>query len=291
MISRSQTFTFQTRLNINEIVCEIVDACAALFSRVERSLFAEISSGKDACQLKSSYQVKYGITARQYNSCRVQLQGKIEAYKASLNLRMASMQERIASLECTIAKLAKKKNSERHNIHQKKRRLSHLRLKLARLQSDRDSGKVRLCFGSKKLFHAQFHLQANGYASHENWKEDWQLSRNKTFFFLGSKDESGGNQTCTATIQENGNIKLRLRLPDVLVAKYGKYIEFNNVNFHNGHKHIIAALKDCDERNRLKKAKDKQYGQSSHYTTRFIHCLTAKILFRLCCRLRFPGAP
>jgi hypothetical protein len=54
----------------------------------------------------------------------------------------------------------------------------------------------RLCFGSRRLFHAQHHLQANGYASHEEWKADWDFERRSQFVAIGSKDETAGNQSC-----------------------------------------------------------------------------------------------
>ena len=44
--------------------------------------------------------------------------------------------------------------------------------RLEKLEADRQAGEVRLCFGSKKLFHAQFDLEANGYENHVQWKED-----------------------------------------------------------------------------------------------------------------------
>jgi IS605 OrfB family transposase len=270
MRSKTKIFTYQTRLKIHDDKAMILDACAARFNRVERKLYADTCAGKDPLKLKVSYQAKFGITARQYNSCRIQLQGKIEAYKACLRLRIEGTQERIAGLERTLAKLEKKKNKS-ESIHQKKRRLQALKRHLDSLINDRDSEKVRLCFGSRKLFHAQFNLKANDYTSHEAWKADWVRSRNSTFFLLGSKDETAGNQSCTATLQEDGSVKLRLRLPDALVESYGKYIEFDNVRFHNGHNAFVMALRDNLERNRLSKAKDKNYlehGQAISYRFR-----------------------
>ena len=36
------------------------------------------------------------------------------------------------------------------------------------------------------------------------------------FFVLGSKDERAGCQLCVATVQDDGTLTLRLRLPDAL---------------------------------------------------------------------------
>jgi len=105
-------------------------------------------------------------------------------------------------------------------LHEKKRRLAMLKQKLKRHQSDRKEGIVRLCFGSKKLFRAQFHLEENGYASHQAWLSEWQAARNSQFFVLGSKDETAGCQGCVATVGADGSISLRLRLPNALSSDF-----------------------------------------------------------------------
>ena len=103
---------------------------------------------------------------------------------------------------------------------------------------DKD-GIVRLCFGSKKLFRAQFHLEENGYASHQAWLSEWQAARNSQFFVLGSKDETAGCQGCVATVGADGSISLRLRLPNALP---GKYTVLSGLWFAHGHDAMVAAI-------------------------------------------------
>ena len=102
--------------------------------------------------------------------------------------------------------------------------------------------KVRLCFGGRKLFRSQFHPEKNGYSSFKEWKTEWKEKRDGEFFILGSKDETAGNQTCTARIQSDGKLSLRLRLPPSLEKESGKYIEIRNVVFAYGHEKILSAL-------------------------------------------------
>ena len=85
-------------------------------------------------------------------------------------------------------------------------------------------------------------MEANGYASHDDWLADWRAARSDEFFVLGSKDETSGCQLCVATVQDDGRITLRLRLPDHLVAKHGKYLVMEDLHFHNGHAQVLAAL-------------------------------------------------
>ena len=127
-------------------------------------------------------------------------------------------------------------------LHQKKRRLHILQTKLAAIQADHKEGKVRLCFGSKQLFNAQFDLQANGYADHAAWKRDWQDSRCDQFFVLGSQDETAGNQSCQAKLQKDGSLSLDLRMPNACETQHGKRVLLSGVQFAYGRDKIITAL-------------------------------------------------
>ena len=99
-------------------------------------------------------------------------------------------------------------------VHQKKRRLANLRHRLVALEADIAAGRVRLCFGSKRLWGKQHNLGANGYASHREWLKDWQEARSDEFFVLGSRDETAGCQLCVASVADDGT--LTLQAPDAL---------------------------------------------------------------------------
>lgn len=88
---------------------------------------------------------------------------------------------------------------------------------------DKKDNTIRMCFGSKKLFRAQYNLEKNGYLTHADWKKDWDQARSKQFYVLGSKDETAGCQGCVATITDSGFL-LRLRLPDGINPS-DKYLE------------------------------------------------------------------
>ncbi|CAB4243789.1 transposase (fragment) [Methylacidimicrobium sp. AP8] len=123
----------------------------------------------------------------------------------------------------------------------KKRRLAVLRAKLEALLADQESGRVRLCFGSRRLFRKQFSREENGYADHAAWKKDWQAERSSQFFVLGSKDEASGNQSCQAAVAPDGSLRLRLRLP------YGwgstsKHLVLEGVRLAYGQEEILQTL-------------------------------------------------
>ena len=234
-------FTYQTRPVLNVEQAAALDAYAELYGRTERSLFAAMQAGGKLNDLKRDFLPRFGITARQFNAVRIGLDGKIDSIKQRRPDLIIEAQAKIKKAVKVIAKLAAKKIIRTDKLHQKRRRLCMLQARLSNMQLDQVSGKVRLCFGSKKLFHAQYDLQANGYASHFEWKQDWLTERSSQFFVLGSKDESAGCQGCQAVVADDGSLTMTLRLPDALVSQ-DKYLALTGIRFAYGNEEIVAAL-------------------------------------------------
>lgn len=236
-----------------------LDDMGILYGRINRSLFKDsIRSGKPTVLFKNEYLRRYGITARQFNAIRYDLEGNIRSAVEVMKQRINNQEDRIKSVkkwikskEARIRKLKGRSNAAapqnsasmdalRFAIHHKKRKLHALLEKLAKLKADMSNGKVHLCFGSKALFLKQFNLSENGYRSHNEWLLDWKKARGSQAFCLGSKDETGGNQTCT--LYADG--LLRIRVPDRLHAKHGKFIMVPDVKFPYGQERVDQALQD-----------------------------------------------
>ena len=217
-----------------------LSAYADLYGQVERKLFAEVAAAKTATSLKSEYLKRYGIPARMFNSIRVSLEGKIASVREQQKLRLDDMARRIARAETHVAEAEQK--GDWSAAHHKRRRLNNLTHRRTVLEGDVTEGRVRLCFGSRKLWHKQHNLGANGYASHQEWKADWREARNNEFFVLGSRDETGGCQLCVASVADDGSLTLRLRLPDCLAGQHGKYLTIQGVRFAYDHEQVLAAL-------------------------------------------------
>ena len=215
-------------------------AYGGLYGLVERKLFAAAAAGRSVTSLKTECLREYGIPARMFNAVRVSLEGKIASVREGMKLRLDDLERRIARAEREVAKAVRK--GRRQQAHQKKRRLVGLRCRLAGLEADIAAGRVRLCFGSKKLWRKQHNLEANGYSSHEEWLGDWQSARSDEFFVLGSRDETGGCQLCVAAVADDGTLSLRLRMPDCLAEQFGKYLTMEGVRFAYGHEQVLTAL-------------------------------------------------
>ncbi|CAB4242536.1 transposase [Methylacidimicrobium sp. AP8] len=239
-MSKLPVFTYQTRLRLTHEQTSCLDAYTALYGRAQRTLFARMRAGVSINELKRSFLRRFGLTARQFNAIRVELEGKIASIRERRPELIEEAKWRIRKAEEAVGRL-EKKHPGSNVVHQKKRRLAVLRAKLEALLADQESGRVRLCFGSRRLFRKQFALEENGYASHADWKKDWQAERSSQCFVLGSKDETSGNQSCQAAVAPDGSLRLRLRLPDGL-GSTSKHLVLEGVRFAYGQDAILRAL-------------------------------------------------
>ena len=204
-----------------------------------------MAAGRSALSLKQEYLSRYRIPARMFNGVRVSLEGKITSVKGVMELRRDELEGRIARAQRQIAVASP--GTGREWMHQKRRRLGNLKARLEKLESDIAAGRIRLCFGSRKLWRKQFAKEANEYSSHEEWLRDWRSARSDEFFVLGSRDETSGCQLCVATVADDGSLRLRLRLPDALSEEEGKYLVIEGVRFAYGHEQVLGALESNAE--------------------------------------------
>ena len=174
--------TYQSRIAPLPEEENLLGAYAGLFGKAQRTLFAKLQAGRDVVSLKRQFLPEFGVSARQFNAMSAELKGKISSIKERRAGLIKEAEQRIARAKTVLKKIAS--SEKRHN---KKRRIETLQTRLALLKADHAAGKVRLCFGSKKLFNAQFHLEDNGYTEHAAWLSDWQAARSSQFFVLGSR--------------------------------------------------------------------------------------------------------
>ena len=162
---RPTVSTYQTRIAVYEGRDRAdgdagLSAYAELYGKVQRKLFSDVAAGRSAASLKSEYIKEHGIPGRMFNGVRVLLEGKVSAVRESQRLRQDSLRRRLDRAERQVAVAAEQGRWQR--VHPKRRRLANLQSKLAVLEADIAAGRVRLCFGSKKLWRKRHHLETNG---------------------------------------------------------------------------------------------------------------------------------
>ena len=229
---------------------EFCQTMGILFGQVERSLFRDLTKGSKLNDLKRQYQVDFGINARQFNSIYASIKGKIASRQETFKLQVNQLTNTIKGLEKSVKKLTKKlkgirascgvgkakspRGLLRWSLHQKKRRLAMLKDRLSVLKSSTPS----IIFAGKRLWMAQFNLEANGYETHQDWLLDWREARSSQFMLVGSKDETRGNQNCQ--LSPEGSIKINV--PRALESQFGKYITASGIKLAYGQDDINYAL-------------------------------------------------
>ena len=253
--------TFCTKLTknsyfgTNDILSSYLNEYSELFQKIEHSLYVDLVYRKiSILKLKKDYQIKFGINARQFNSARVSVEGKIKSKKAlledelnekkykleNLNLKLDNLIlekentfKKLSSLKLNdkkFKKIREKYKAIKNSIHYTKRKIQKYKHVISKLEKDFENDIVRMCFGGKELFKKQFNFNENNYKNHSEWYQEWHDSRSNQCFFLGSSDESFGNQVCQL---DKDNI-LKIKTAPILEERYGKYIIIPNVKFKYG---------------------------------------------------------
>jgi hypothetical protein len=175
-------------------------AYAERFNRVAHHLAADMTREKrTGPSFKNAYLRRFDLTARQFNAVRQSVEGLANNRLENLKNQENMLSDKVIALQKLLPKMAlqiEKAGTERkpeeiiqrlkNRLHQKKRKLKNLleRQSQAIGQQQRPFA-AGLCFGGRKLFHAQHHLQENGYKNHAEWLDDWKLARSRQFFRAG----------------------------------------------------------------------------------------------------------
>ena len=103
-------------------------------------------------------------------------------------------------------------------------KLDRLKRKQRQLDQLSEATRLHICFGSAKLFNAQYHLEENGYANHEEWLEDWHKKRGGNFYSVG-KGSVNGNNTMTPIHWLGGDcFTVTIKVPVFLLEDHGEKI-------------------------------------------------------------------
>lgn len=246
--------TYQAKLCLDANTLEVFEDIGAYYGKLKGVLYRLVHRQGGKCKdYKKAFCAKHALTARQFNALAVEVQGMIDGTRELLksdkndlprNIKakksaLKRAQEKMTKVNAGTLKLTQRKLTElKQRLYNLPKRIGKLEAKLKRTQARLAANAPGICFGSRKLFKAQFHLDAAGYASHEEWLAHWRAARSHQFFFIGSKDETAGNQscvlTCTGLASDKANatpvrskngmdpslmFKVRIRLPDALIKK------------------------------------------------------------------------
>ncbi|WP_443056646.1 IS200/IS605 family accessory protein TnpB-related protein [Streptomyces sp. MUM 178J] len=116
---------------------------------------------------------------------------------------------------------------------QKTRRLAILEERHAHVRAERETGKVSVVRGGRRLLHQRHNLTA-AEKTPEQWRAEWEAAR----WFLTADGESAkrfGNETIRVTPDGEVSLKLPAPLAYLANAKHGRYVLASKVSFpHRG---------------------------------------------------------
>jgi IS605 OrfB family transposase len=199
--------------------------------------------GRRVGEVKKQAQAEFGVTARQFNGIRYDLDQQVAAWKGTLRHRESTLADRVERMEGLVAAWDRRladpnprrpmSNRRREDIlfrrHGKQRHIATCKAELAAVRADMARDVPRVCFGGRELL-KQGDVDA------------WRARRGGRINLVGASCETAGNQTA----QWSPDGTLRLRLPDALfpagTKDRDKVVVLEGVTFRYGQAELEAAL-------------------------------------------------
>lgn len=218
-------------LDIEEILDVFYDYRYLGCKMIHKAFYLLNNGYKNFATVKKYLCDKYNVKSRFANACVKEAKTQYTAKKEIQKTRIKEKKEKIKTEIELISKTElekqefhrsiedwskttkenyKKLKEYKNKIWQYKRRLAKLNNELAVLEENDKNKHVRCCFGTAKQ------LKTRNFLSKEEeirqWKMDWYNLRNKSFSFLGSKDETCGNALFQITpVDDKYKIKHRIK--------------------------------------------------------------------------------
>lgn len=248
-------FTVFTQLHEenNADLIEYFDDRRERYAKSMRETFHLIKNAEEFD--KSSYnthlQNKYGITKRTANSIISDAQGRLNALKELKVFEKKQLEQKIEHLETEVLpKLILKRDdciaqlkvnpkgspvrlrNIRRKIVSKKNKLNRLKQKLDNVTYQIESGRLKLCFGTKRLLK-------------HNYKR-FVEQRDSQMSFVGSKSEPAQNQMLQLNYNPKNNqfyIKLRKDFDGYKNASKGDKYVYGRVYFRHHKSELVSILR------------------------------------------------
>ena len=257
----SNVFTITTELKLNkeynQLVGKYISDYIEIFNKIQRLTFHRIKNyyiknGKitfdDRNIIHAQLKEEFNLTSRAIDAILSNMLGRFESIKELKEFERKSLERKISTLEKELTKLKDERtlqrvslnnNSKDFNftkyknlkikIYWKQNRLNTKKQKLKNLEKEIETGKYKVCFGTKKL------LQ-------KNYKE-FVKKRDSEIYFLG---RAGDRSCCNNNFQVEYNSKINqfyfkirkeIDLEDDKFV-YGQF-NFNNKNYTNLLKNLL----------------------------------------------------
>lgn len=257
-----RTYTVETRIYLNDEVKDYLGNYVFDYSRLYRIMWHQMTS--PTFNMKQSSYVtnicnEYGVLKRTANTIYKSIQGRKRALLELKKLELTNIKYKCDKYDIDIEKLKSNINSLKpkvtinkatdkelqkyrklkQTLHQKQRGYNRLKQREQVLSDIITSKCCDICFGSKRLYKAQWYLRENGYKTRQKWYNSYVKQRDKNIEYLGSSDESCGNQMCQLEyVSESDKFRLRVRKENRYATDV-KYLLIDNLDFKYMHTELI----------------------------------------------------
>ena len=273
----SKTFTIETRLEKTKEVEDYFSNYLKEYNVIYRVMWHKMIAPDYRVRYpKDSYFVtemcqRYGVLKRTINSIRYDIKGRIKALlelkkteREALEIKVKKKEEKVQTLQqnIEIMKLKVRENQasplelkqyreEKSSLYYQKNQLNRLKQSLEQLKYEIAHQTLSLGFGGKQMFRKQYHLEENGYQTHAEWYRDYVQQRDKTIFYLGSSDETQGNQLVQLRYREERDdftIQVRKEKKYSGEKKEEQYLRWEQIQFRHLREELKELLKHHEKK-------------------------------------------
>lgn len=246
------TIVAQLHEGSNRCLIEYMEASRGCYGKALREVFYTVRrGGLNKSKYNTHLQNKYGISGRTANSIIFDAQGRFNALKELKEYEKKQLERKIKHLEKTvIPKLVEKRNQNstklqegvfvsliqqrnlRLRVVSKKAKLNRLKQKLNMLRYQLETGRLKLCFGTKRLLKKD--------------RKKFVEQRDSQMTFIGARAESSCNQVLQLTYNRRSNqflIRLRKDFGGYKSAKGDDRYAYGKVYFNHHKGQLVSILR------------------------------------------------
>jgi len=205
----------------------ILDILGNHYESIRRTGLNDMQKGMSEDEIEKSYQSRFNLQWAWADSIATEIRQTHKqlntAKKLNINRLTEQIKKKTKKAKTVLKTLSKVKvptprqQNQLKGLKSKIFKIQSLKKQLAQLQS---TSRLHICFGSKKLFNAQYHLEENGYRNHQEWLKDWHKKRGGRFYCIGKAQNGGGTMIKIFQISQD-DFKAEITLPRFMNQEYG----------------------------------------------------------------------
>ncbi|BAZ13113.1 transposase, IS605 OrfB family protein [Calothrix sp. NIES-4071] len=203
------------------------------YQSIMRTALNALLQGQSEDNIEKSFQSRFDIDWAWADSIATDAKGIFDSLIEARALKIKALNDDLVagwkSVATTIELMSQQlANPTRKNMKGFAKRLMGTKSKFNRLERKQvekneleQATRLHICFGGAKLFNAQYHLEENGYSSHNEWRVDWEKKRGGNFYSVGKGSVLGNNPVAKIFYIDDDIFSVTFTVPRYLRGDYG----------------------------------------------------------------------